>query len=131
MNEIEISAGLAPTPGYRYAKAHDNQLFVAGQVPLDSRGSMVGKDDPGAQAAQCLHNLFVLVSCHGFDPRDIQQLTIYVVGDRRNLNSAWDSVLQSFSGETPPATLLGVSNLGYEHQLVEVDAIVVREVENG
>ena len=47
MNELEIKAGLAPTPGYRYAKQIGNQLHIAGQVPLDSAGTLVGLGDPG------------------------------------------------------------------------------------
>lgn len=33
INEVELAAGLAPTPGYRYASVVADELFVAGQVP--------------------------------------------------------------------------------------------------
>jgi enamine deaminase RidA (YjgF/YER057c/UK114 family) len=57
MNEAEIKAGLAVTPGYRYAEKVGNQLFVAGQVPHDADGQLVGIDDPHTQSSQCLDNL--------------------------------------------------------------------------
>ena len=50
----------------------------------------------------------------------------HVVGDQRNLNDAWSAVRAWFDGDVPPATLLGVSLLGYENQLAEVDATVAK-----
>jgi enamine deaminase RidA (YjgF/YER057c/UK114 family) len=125
MNQSEYSVGLAETPGYRYADRVDQQLFIAGQVPLDQHGSLVGPGDVEVQARQCLSNLKLLAEHHDFSEDDIRRLTIYVVGDRKNLHAAWASVRDWFGGNVPPATLLGVSLLGYEEQLVEVDATIV------
>ena len=127
MNEIETQSGLAATPGYRYAKRSGNQLHIAGQVPLDASGSVVHPEDAFAQAEQCLTNLRTLINCHEFAEEDIQHITIYVVGPHTNLTSAWQAILQGFSNEVPPATLLGVSVLGYENQLVEIDATIVKQ----
>ena len=69
---------------------------------------------------------FTLVTDNGFSPDDIHHLTVYVVGERQNLVDAWDGVSEWFQGNVPPATLLGVARLGYEHQLVEVDANIMR-----
>ena len=57
---------------------------------------------------------------------DIHQLTIYVVGTRDDLAAAWSEVTACFDGNVPPATLLGVASLGYEEQVVEIDAVVER-----
>lgn len=129
MNEIETKSGLASTPGYRYAKLTGNQLHVAGQVPQDSSGNIIEVNDPYTQAIQCLTNLKTLMSCYDFIARDIQHLTIYVVGPRRNLTTAWKAVLEDFLNDVPPATLIGVSMLGHEGQLVEIDATVVKNAE--
>jgi enamine deaminase RidA (YjgF/YER057c/UK114 family) len=127
MNEIEHEAGLAPTPGYRYAERVGSRLHIAGQVPLDGDGTLVGGGDVGQQAVQCLANLEVLVQAHGFERRHIRQLTVYVVGPQPNLTDAWRAVARTFGGEVPPATLLGVHLLGYEGQLVEIDATIERD----
>lgn len=126
MNEIEIAAGLAPTPGYRYADQVGQQLYVAGQVPLDAHGDLVGPDDPAAQARQCLKNLTLLLGARGFATRDVRHLSIHVVGQHDALVAAWAAVRDWFSGDVPPATLLGSPQLGHLGQLVEVDATVVR-----
>jgi len=128
MNEIETQAGLARTPGYRYARKTGNQLHVSGQVPIDTSGDIVGETDPYVQAQQCLANLELLLKCHDFEITDIQHLTIYVVGNRENLTSAWQVAKEKFPDGVPPATLLGVGLLGYEGQLVEIDATVIKEI---
>ena len=126
MNEAEIAAGLPATSNYRYADRVGEQLFIAGQMPLDSARALVGEGDPAAQARQCLENLFTLVAHHGFARDDIHQLTVYVVGAHQNLIAAWGSVTSCFEMNVPPATLLGVTVLGFAGQLVEIDAVVIK-----
>jgi enamine deaminase RidA (YjgF/YER057c/UK114 family) len=124
VNEDERNAGLAPTPGYRYADVVGEELFLAGQVPNDADGTIVGLGDPDAQADRCLDNLFRIIELHGFGRAEIRRLVIYVVGD--DLSAAWNAVRTRFDGDVPPATLLGVARLGYPGQLVEIDATVRR-----
>jgi enamine deaminase RidA (YjgF/YER057c/UK114 family) len=126
MNEPELAAGLAPTPNYRYADVLGDRLFLAGQVPLDADGRLAGVGDVKTQTQQCLTNLFAVVKVHGFVREDIHQLTIHVVGPHQNLVDAWHEIAVSFASNVPPATLLGVSLLGYGDQLVEIDAQVQR-----
>jgi enamine deaminase RidA (YjgF/YER057c/UK114 family) len=126
MNTLETQAGLATTPGYQYAQQVGNQLFVAGQVPHDADGNLVGIDSPQVQANQCLKNLRILMNLYGFGDRDIRQLKVYVVGDQANLTDTWQAVTEWFDNAVPPATLLGISLLGHENQLVEIDATVIR-----
>jgi enamine deaminase RidA (YjgF/YER057c/UK114 family) len=128
MNAGEVAAGLAQTPNYRYADRVGNRLFVAGQVPRDAAANLVAPGDPIAQTRQCLDNLFTLVEHHGFSKDDIHQLTIYVVGPHQNLLDAWVEVTSCFDMNVPPATLLGVTFLGYVDQVVEVDAVIERAV---
>jgi len=127
MNEAERAANLPPTPQYQYAQRVGNQLFVAGQVPHDALGQLVGPDDPYQQAMQCLRNLVAVLTVHGFAVSDVRRLVIYVVGEQANLSKAWNAVAEQFGGQVPPATLLGVARLGYIGQIVEVDATVLKE----
>lgn len=126
MNEAELHAGLPLTPHYRYAERVGDQLFVAGQVPNDADGQLIGSEDPNAQASQCLRNLDRLLRVHSFQMTDVRQLVVYVVGDDASLAAAWVAVSAWFAGQVPPATLLGVARLGYVGQLVEIDATVIK-----
>ena len=126
VNETEIDAGLAPTPHYRYADVVGDRLFLAGQVPRDTDGNLVGVGDVAVQTRECLTNLFSVVMLNGFGLEDIHQVTIYVVGEHQHLLDAWHEVTARFGSNVPPATLLGVNHLGYQGQLVEIDACVER-----
>ncbi len=126
MNEIETQVGLPPTSNYQYAQQVGSQLFIAGQVPHDSNGNLVGFENPSTQATQCLKNLYSLIKVHGFELADIRQLKIYVIGDHQTLVKVWQTVREWFNYDVPPATLLGIASLGYENQLVEIDATIVR-----
>lgn len=126
MNEAELKAGLPATPQYQYAQQVGERLFVAGQVPNDALGRIVALGDAQAQATHCLRNLRTVLAVHGFDILDIRKLLVYVVGEQSALSAAWGGVSEFFDGRVPPATLLGVARLGYEGQLVEVDATVLK-----
>lgn len=126
MNELEVDAGLAPAAGYFYAQRLGDRLFVAGQVPLDGGGELVGRGDARAQAERCLDNLATILGVHGFAATDIRQLVVHVVGEHQNLLDAWAAVTDRFPDGVPPATLLGVPILGYADQLVEIDATVIK-----
>ena len=128
MNEGEVRAGLPATPQYQYAQLVGDQLFVAGQVPNDALGHIVAHGDSQAQATQCLLNLRTVLAVHGFTTKDIRRLVVYVVGEQVALSAAWTAVTEFFNGTVPPATLLGVARLGYDGQLVEVDATVLKAV---
>lgn len=125
-NAAELAAGLAPTPSYRYGEVVGDHLFVAGQVPLDGQGELIDPDQPGPQARRCLDNLRTLVGVHGFDLGDVRHLTVHVVGPHQNLLDAWAVVTDWWDDDVPPATLLGAHLLGYEHQVVEIDARILR-----
>lgn len=126
MNEAERAAGMPGTPQYQYAQRVSNQLFIAGQVPHDSQGQLVGVGDSLVQASQCLQNLSLVLSVHGFSMADVRQLVVYVAGEQEQLSAAWKATTEFFAGQVPPATLLGVARLGYPGQLVEVGATVVK-----
>ena len=124
-----MSYHLVSPERYRLAQRVGPQLFIAGQVPLNTESSLVGIGEPKAQAKQCLDNLDTLIRQNEFNLSDIRQIVVYVTGKQQNLESAWEGVVQWFDGETPPATLLGVSKLGYKDQIVEIDATIVKDIE--
>lgn len=126
MNRDEVAAGMAETPGYRYAERVGDELVVAGQVPHVPSGALIGAGDARAQAVACLDNLATLIDVHGFHLAEVRHLTVYVVGSQQNLTDAWSAVTGWFDESVPPATLLGVHLLGHHGQLVEVDARIVR-----
>jgi enamine deaminase RidA (YjgF/YER057c/UK114 family) len=118
--------GLAVPPGYTHLATVTGcrLVFVAGQVPLDERGELVGRDDPLAQARQCLRNLAACLAAAGARPEDAVRTTVYVVATEAvSLGQVWRELLGSELGAAlrTPATLVGVQQLGYDGQLVEIE----------
>lgn len=118
---------LGPTPGYTYAMIAQGgrTVYTAGAVPLDADGKLVGEDDLAAQADQTVNNLLVALEAAGAGVNDIVKSTVFVMAsERASLGLAW-RCLEKSGLTRPPSTLLGVTFLGYEGQLIEIEAIAV------
>jgi enamine deaminase RidA (YjgF/YER057c/UK114 family) len=119
--------GLSDPPGYSHAVVASGERLVvtAGAVPLDADGNLVGHGDYVAQTRQVVDNLELALRAAGARGEDVLKTTVYVVtGDRADLAAVW-RVIQESEMAAAASTLLGISLLGYEAQLVEVEAIAV------
>lgn len=127
--ERRVVAGLFPPPDYAHvAVARGGLVFTAGGVPLDHDGTLVGPGDYGEQARRVIANLLAALDEVGAGPADVAKTTVYVVAGhgRGPLAEVWE-VVRSSPLAGAPSTLLGVAALGYEGQLVEIEAVAVRE----
>lgn len=117
---------LHPTPGYHHITVVEagRTAFLAGQCPLDRSGAMVGPGDIDAQIDQVAANALAALSAVGARPDHVVRSVIYVVStDGGTLGAAWRRLVASSIGPafTTASTLLGVAQLGFAGQLVEVD----------
>jgi enamine deaminase RidA (YjgF/YER057c/UK114 family) len=122
--------GLFPPPVYSHAsvvEAGTKLAFLAGSVPLDVDGKIVGEGDPVRQAEQVLLNLDEQLRAVGSDMAHVVSTDVYVVGSEPAVLSAvWDVIEASGLSSGPhSSTLLGVACLGYTGQLVEITATAV------
>ncbi|MFE2943220.1 RidA family protein [Streptomyces sp. NPDC059255] len=120
--------GLFPPPDYAHAAVveTDRRLaFLAGAVPLDGDGKLVGPDDFVAQTEQVLTNLESALAALGCGLGDVVSTTVYgVTSDPADLSRVWEVVRAGGLTLGPHAsTLLGVACLGYTGQLVEITAV--------
>jgi enamine deaminase RidA (YjgF/YER057c/UK114 family) len=123
-------AGLHGAVPYAYAAVSDpaRMIFTAGACPLDADGATVAPGDVAGQARQVMANMVAVLEAAGAALTDVLKTTVYVASaDRRDLVTAWDVVRAAFGNHDAPSTLLGVAVLGYPDQLVEVEAIAVRD----
>ncbi|GHD97673.1 RidA family protein [Streptomyces alanosinicus] len=122
--------GLFPPPAYAHAsvvEAGTRLAFLAGAVPLDEKGEIVGPGDPVRQAEQVIANLRRQLGAVGSDLAHVIVTEVYVVsGEPSVLSAVWE-VVQASGLSTGPhsSTLLGVACLGYPGQLVEITATAV------
>jgi len=99
-------------------------VFTAGACPLDGARTVVAPGDFVAQAEAAMANLAAALESAGARLNDVVKITVYVASNERSdLAAAWRVVHQRFGSHEPPATLLGVTVLGYPDQLFEVEAV--------
>jgi enamine deaminase RidA (YjgF/YER057c/UK114 family) len=99
-------------------------LFVAGVLPADASGALVGADDVVSQAEHVFGELGAVLRASGCSFEDVAKVNIYLtdVDDRPLVNP----VRQRVFGETRPAsTLVEVSALAIPGAKIEVDCIAL------
>ena len=101
-------------------------VFAAGACPLDDTGAVVAPGDFEGQARAALENLRTALETAGSSLERVVKSTVYVAsGDRADLVRTWQVVEAGFAPARPPSTLLGVAALGYDGQLVEIEAVAL------
>lgn len=120
---------LHQTPGYHHVTVVEagRTAYLAGQCPLDASGTLVGDGDLEAQIDQVAVNALVALEAVGASPADVVRSVIYVVSDETKvLGDAWRRFTGSGLADafTTASTLLGVAQLGFYGQLVELDLTV-------
>ncbi|MCW6005669.1 RidA family protein [Micromonospora sp. CPCC 205371] len=118
--------GLHHTPGYHHVTvvSAGRTAYLAGQCPLDPGGAIVGVGDVHAQVDQVAANTVAALAAVGAGPEHVVRTVIYVVSsDQPVLSAVWARFLASPLGPafTTASTLLGVAQLGFTGQLVELD----------
>ncbi|MET9773751.1 RidA family protein [Streptomyces sp. NPDC006367] len=122
--------GLFPPPAYSHAsvvEAGTKLAFLAGSVPLDEEGKLVGEGDPVRQAERVIANLTEQLRAVGSGLEHVVSTDVHVVSDESAVLAAvWEVVEASGLSAGPhSSTLIGVSCLGYTGQLVEITATAV------
>ncbi len=121
------SAALTAVAEYAYAAtapADARLVFLAGACPLDADGRTVAVGDHAGQAEQCVANLRTALAAAGATLDDLVSTRVLVASSRQaDLVSAWEVVRRAMGDHDVPSTLLGVTVLGYDDQLVEVEAV--------
>ncbi|MBK3580836.1 RidA family protein [Streptomyces sp. MBT65] len=130
MLERVTAPSLFPPPTYSHAtvvEAGTKLAFLAGAVPLDADGKVVGVGDAVRQAQQVLANLGEQLRAVGSDLGHVVATDVYVVSSEPSVLSAvWEVVEASGLSVGPhSSTLVGVACLGYTGQLVEITATAV------
>lgn len=118
-------AGLHPTPGYHHVTKvrADTLVYLAGQCPLQPSGELAEGGLEG-QTAQVIDNILTALEAAGATPDDVVRTVIYVASsDRDELGAVWTQLNASplAPAFTTASTLLGVAQLGFTDQLVEID----------
>jgi enamine deaminase RidA (YjgF/YER057c/UK114 family) len=121
------SASLFGAAQYAYAATAPAQarlIFLAGSCPVNPDGSTAAVGDYAGQAAKAVENLRTALADAGASLEDVISTRVLVASSsQQDLVAAWNVVRDAFGQHDVPSTLMGVTVLGYEDQLVEIEAV--------
>jgi enamine deaminase RidA (YjgF/YER057c/UK114 family) len=122
-----ISSGTAweKTFGYSRAVAVGNLVFVAGTTAVDEHGTVMGRDDPYAQAIYIYRKIERALQQAGASLADVVRVRTFVTDIAR-----WEDVARAqgeiFAEIRPAATLVAVTALVSPGLLVEIEVDAVK-----
>lgn len=107
--------------GMLQASSADGWIHVSGQVAL-SGGTLVGEQDPEAQAEQCFANVLSVLAEAGAGPEHVVKLVCYLTD--RSAYAGYAAVRNKLFGAHPPASsVVIVKELLMPGLLMEVEAV--------
>ena len=111
-------------PRYTLGWRVGNHIYVAGQLPYDKDGTLVGVGDIKAQARRCLHNVKRVVETGGGTMDDVVKVTVFVT-DIRYREAYADARGEFFTSNVPASTFVQIVSLTPPEALIEIEAVAV------
>ncbi len=119
-----LASAYAPYSAGVKVKKVGTFIFIAGIVPNDADGNIVCKGDIRGQMEQVLKNLKATLEAAGVTFNDVITLNTYTTCMKEYLETKTNFYYLSQFPD-PAETLVGVTCLANEGQLIEVEAIAV------
>lgn len=121
------ASNLSDVAEYAYAATAPKDarlVFLAGACPLNEDGTTAAVGDYAGQAAACVETMTRALAAAGATIQDVISTRVLVASSSRaDLGTVWAVVRDAFGDHDVPSTLMGVTVLGYEDQLVELEAV--------
>ena len=117
------------TKGYSHSVEIDlgncKMVIISGQIALDNKGNLIGKDNLAEQTEQVFTNIKNIVAESGGTMDDVIKIGIYMV-DITQVQTMRDVRNKFFNQQKPPtSTLVQVSKLVRDDLLIEIEATVI------
>ena len=121
-----ISPDKLATTSYSHGTVAGGTFYMAGQVPRDSDGNVVG-EDLESQTKKTFQNIGVLLDeiDRGFD--DIAKVTVYIIEEQESLDGYKRVYEERFTEPYPCQTVIGTRPLGDSPVQIEIEAEVPME----
>lgn len=97
-------------------------IYLAGQVPLDPNGNLVGENDIGTQTEFVFEQIKTILAAAGGSLRDVVKANIYVTDMSQYAKVA--EVRNRYFAENPPATtFVAVKELVRKDWMIEIEVV--------
>lgn len=121
------SFGVPWESGYGYAQAIQagSTVYISGQLSHDMEANFVGDGDFDLQVRTTFSNLDRVLDDCGAERTNVVQTTVYVKDLARHFEAIERAHAEYFGKHRPTSTVLGVVDLAFPEQLVEIAAVAV------
>lgn len=110
--------------GYSQAIKSGELIHVSGQLSLDEAGEFLHADDFAAQTEQTYANVDKILDHYGVTRKQVVSQVLYVVDLRQNAAATAKGNLAYFGDHRPACTVLGVTELTFPGQVIEISFVV-------
>lgn len=117
------------TKGYSHSVDIDlgncKMVIISGQIALDKKGNLIGKDNLEEQTEQVFTNIKNIVAESGGTMDDVIKIGIYMI-DIKQVQTVREVRNKFFNQQKPPtSTLVQVSKLVRDDLLIEIEATAI------
>ncbi|MES4904310.1 MULTISPECIES: RidA family protein [unclassified Streptomyces] len=110
--------------GYSQAIKSGDLIHASGQLSLDEGGEFRYAYDFAAQLKQTYVNMDKVLDHYGVTRNQVVSQTLYVVNLRQNAAATAESNLGYFGDHRPASTVVGVTELTFPGQVIEISFVV-------
>jgi reactive intermediate/imine deaminase len=104
---------------------NSKMVIISGQIALDNKGNLIGKDNLAEQTEQVFTNIKKIVTESGGTMDDVIKIGIYMI-DITQVQTMRDVRNKFFNQQkSPTSTLVQVSKLVRDDLLIEIDATAI------
>lgn len=127
--KFKVPSSVSAAKGYSHSAVIDlgtcQMIVLAGQVPIDKEGNLVGKGDLAKQTEQVFLNIKNILSESGATMNDLIKLGIYMtdVSQLQSLRTVRDRFVNT--QKPPVSTLVQVSKLFRDDVMIEIEATAI------
>ena len=116
---LDWEEGSGITQGYSV----NGTIYISGQFSHDMQGMFIGEGDIEAQTRQTLENLDRVLAGYGVPRSNLAYVEIYLTNTREHFEPCIRLFKEYMQGHRPAGSLIGVSDLAFPEQLIEISAV--------
>ncbi len=101
----------------------NNTIYISGQFSHDEKGNFIGEGDIKTQAQQTLENLNHVLKGFSVTKSNLAYVEIYLTQPQAHAEEVISMFKEYVETHRPAGSLIGVNDLAFPEQLIEISAI--------